>query len=156
MNPLLNNPIPGMSLTVEPGSRPWENPPQFAKLSEVVDYYTEKLDDPEIIDSILESLKEDIDIVTLVEGILKVEVMRGIHTVHMSTIVLPIVVEIIKTFADLTGTSYILGPKERKQLTTVDPLIVKQAMSEIKKQAKEMATTAKEEEPIGGLMKKRK
>ena len=44
-NVFLSAPIPGQSLTVEPGSVPWENPPEYAKLEDVVKYYTNKLDD---------------------------------------------------------------------------------------------------------------
>ena len=32
----LNAPIPGMSLTTEPGNRPWENPPQIVTIDDAL------------------------------------------------------------------------------------------------------------------------
>ena len=33
---MFNAPIPGMSLTTEPKGRPWENPPQYDDVDDVV------------------------------------------------------------------------------------------------------------------------
>ena len=35
----LEAPIPGMSLTTEPGSVPWEQPPQLVTIQQVADFY---------------------------------------------------------------------------------------------------------------------
>ena len=36
-------PIPGQSLTNEPGNAPWEHPPQMVKMEEAMGYVWEKL-----------------------------------------------------------------------------------------------------------------
>ena len=41
-----NAPIPGEMLTAEMGARPWQRPPQFNTVEEVIDFYTDKLKDP--------------------------------------------------------------------------------------------------------------
>ena len=39
----LNAPIPGMSLTTEPGNRPWENPPSMTTVEEALEYYANRI-----------------------------------------------------------------------------------------------------------------
>ena len=40
---LLQGPIPGMSLTKEPGEYPWERPTQLTTVEEAVEYYTDRV-----------------------------------------------------------------------------------------------------------------
>ena len=35
----LAGPIPGSSLTGTPGNTPWENPPQYAAVEDVIEFY---------------------------------------------------------------------------------------------------------------------
>lgn len=61
-------PIPGMSLTTEPGNRPWENPPQFAEIEQVLEYYIDRLSDEDRQDELLAIVEEGFPINMLVDS----------------------------------------------------------------------------------------
>ena len=65
----LNAPIPGMSLTTEPGNRPWENPPQLNTVEEAIEYYTDKLTEPEKIDYLLEALSLEVSVEAIADAL---------------------------------------------------------------------------------------
>ena len=52
-------PIPGMSLTGEPGNSPWEQPPKYDTVEESLAYYLEKLDNEDLLDETLLAFKWD-------------------------------------------------------------------------------------------------
>ena len=41
--PTFDRPIPGQSLTAELGGRPWQSPPQYSNIDEVMDFYMERM-----------------------------------------------------------------------------------------------------------------
>jgi len=109
-NPLLDGPIPGQSLTTEPGNRPWENPPKLNTVEEAIDFYMKRLSDPEMMNRMLDILEEtDLPITVLVEVMTMGGVMQGLHTVDISVLVSPVLVEFIKGAADKAEIEYTLG-----------------------------------------------
>jgi len=103
---LLSAPIPGMSLTTEPGNRPWENPPQLSTLEEAIEYYSTRLLDPENAEVVLDPLVQEISVESMVDVITTSSVMNGIHSLDISFLVAPIVREMIKYVADANGVEY--------------------------------------------------
>jgi len=97
---------PGISLTKEPGSYPWERPPQMEDPEEVIDFYLERMNKPENLEKIMQALELDFPLKALVEGILTSGVSRGVHTIDMSMIVAPVVHEFLKGQADAIGMEY--------------------------------------------------
>lgn len=142
-------PIPGMSLTTEPKSRPWESPPQMTKVSEVVNFYSEKLSDPELMYAILDAVKKGAAIHDLSLGLTKISVMQGKHTVDAGVIVSPVITEMIKTMADLNDVGYSLTKEDQESTTKIDKNIVINALKDIKKSVKEVK---EEEKKSTGLM----
>lgn len=151
-NIFLNAPIPGQSLTLEPGSVPWEQPPQYTTLDEVVKFYTEKIDDPDLILELLDLLKRDIPILTIVNTLTKSSLMHGYHTVDVGFLVTPILVEMIKTIADLNDVSYIVSTEDRNKKERIDPRAIKELIDEMKKNVKANPETVVNKEPAKGLM----
>jgi len=135
-NLFLDAPIPGQSLTVEPGSVPWEQPPQYTTLGEVVGFYIEKMDDGEIILDLLDALERDIPILTIVNTLTKASLMKGYHTVDVGFLVTPILVEMIKTIAELNDVSYIVSYDEQMKTERVNPRVIKQLIEEMKTKVK--------------------
>ena len=131
-NPYLTAPIPGQSLTVEPGSVPWEQPPQFVTLDEVATFYSDKMNDAEAIHELLGLLKRNIPIVSIVNGMMKMGLMKGYHTVDTGFLVTPIIVEIIKTLAELNDVPYKMTAEELAKENTVSPSIIKELIEEAK------------------------
>lgn len=151
-NMFLSAPVAGQSLTVEPGSVPWEQPPQFVKLEDVVDYYTNKIDDPEIIMDILEVVKRDIPILTLVNTLTKSAVMNGYHTVDVGYLVTPILVEMIKTIAELNDVTYVISAEEKKNKGRVDPRVIIELIKDMKKETNAEPMPEAEKPSAKGLM----
>ena len=113
-NPLLDGPIPGQSLTTEPGNRPWENPPKLNTVEEAIDFYMKRLSDPEMMNRMLDILEEtDLPITVLVEVMTMGGVMQGLHSVDISVLVSPVLVEFIKGAADKAEIEYTLGVEQQ-------------------------------------------
>jgi hypothetical protein len=152
-NIFLDRPIPGQSLTVEPGSVPWERPPQYSTLAEVVGFYTEKIDDADVILDLLDALKRDIPILTIVNTITKTSLMNGYHTVDLGFLVTPILVEMIKTIAELNDVPYIVSYDDQIKGSQVSPRVIKQLIDEMKTKVEANPETVVEQ-PRKGLMAK--
>ena len=144
-------PIPGMSLTTEPKSRPWESPPQMTKVSEVVNFYSERLSNPDLMYSILDAVKKGIPIHDISLSLTKVSVMGGKHTVDTGMIVSPVITEMIKAMADLNDVGYVLTQEDTESTTTVSKALATEAIREVKASAKEV-----KEEQKTGLMSRGK
>lgn len=149
-------PIPGSSLTGEPGNYPWENPPQFSKIEEVIDFYTERMTDDDVESAIVSALDTGISVEVMAEQILSSGVMNGVHTYDISVLVTPVIIEMIMYIGDINQINYIES-YEKKAIEKKVPL---QFAKEI---AREISREAQEPEkqntivPVGrsGLMAKR-
>jgi hypothetical protein len=151
-NMFLSAPIPGQSLTVEPGSVPWEQPPQYTTLAEVVGFYTEKMDNPDVILELLDVIERDIPILTIVNTFTKTSLMNGYHTVDLGFLVTPILVEMIKTIAELNDVPYVISYEDKNKKETMSPRVIKQIMQEMKKNITSNPDVVVEKKPSKGLM----
>ena len=136
-NDLVTAPIPGMSLTSTPGNRPWEQPPQLVKLSQVVDYYTDRFTEPELVDEVLNAISKEAPLF------------------DTGMMALPVIVEIMKTLAELNDIGYVIEQADKERMTTVDKRVAAAAVAEVR-QAEEQRIEQTAEEPVAskGLMAK--
>ena len=158
----LSAPIPGMSLTTEPGNRPWENPPQIVKLEDAVEFYAEKILDPDKQDAILNAFAEEISIESMADMITTSAVMDGIHTIDLAVLVNPVIQEMFRYVADANGIEYIDSFEELDKQKRIPEheakKIVQEVVDEISKQR--LSSAAPEPEvketpmPKRGLMAK--
>ena len=140
---LLNtNPVPGMSLTGEPGNYPWEQPPKYVELADVVDYYTDRLTSDEVVDGIADVLSRDATVTDLANTFMKAAVMQGIHSVDVGIVAFPIIAEIIKTIGDISGVGYKTTPKDLEKPKAASEKMIKEIIAEVKSSVKN-----KEESP---------
>ena len=149
---LLQAPIPGMSLTTEPGARPWESPPQLSKLSEVVDYYTERFTEPELVDSMIDTIRNDAPLYEMTRGIVNTGVMKGIHSIDTGMLVVPVVVEMLKTLAELNDIGYVIEQADKEKMTSVDKSIAEAAIKQVKEAEQQRTEEPEEELMPKGLM----
>ena len=112
--------IPGNSLTKEPGNSPWEQPPMYVELPDVVDYYTEKLTSNESIDTLVEAMRNQLTVVDLTNTFIKAGVMKGIHSIDVGMLAFPVVAEIIKTIADINDIGYVESEEDIRKATQLD------------------------------------
>jgi hypothetical protein len=129
----LNAPIPGMSLTTEPGNRPWENPPSMSTVEEALEYYANRIfkADKFVMDDLVDIIESGIPIRNLANILQTTSVMQGRHTLDVGFLVLPAIEEMLMAVADLNGVRYV---------TSVEEIINSQRVS--RRQARLAATEA--------------
>ena len=98
--------IPGQSLTSEPKNSKWENPPRMVSPEEALLWHLEKLRKPKSMEAAAGMMALGIDILTLTEGVLRVDV---------SLIIAPVIHEHIKGIGDAVGIDYKEGFDEEDQ-----------------------------------------
>lgn len=163
---MINAPIPGMSLTGEPKKYNWERPPELVAPEDVAEYYLDKLSDKETMRGILDTLLTgDITLVSLVEGIMRIGVSRGLHTIDAGLTVAPLIHKTIKVVADNVGIDYEEGLIDKKgkeeNEKTRRRLLTKKALERMPKDAtisEEEISPVKDnkmEEPQKGLISRR-
>jgi len=121
----LDAPIPGQSLTTEPKSRPWEQPPKYTTAEEALDFYVPRLSDPEMVAPMVDVMERGTTVVAVAEMIQSSGVMQGLHSVDVGLIIAPVIVELLVTQADLAEIEYKVGT-EKSDIP--DPSMVSMAM----------------------------
>lgn len=151
----LNAPIPGMSLTTEPGNRPWENPPQYVTIQEVAAFYADRILDLDSEDAILQAIDQGISIENIAEATLRSAVSEGKHTIDMLILVHPIVRELLMFVADSNGMEYVESYKTQAKEKRVPYATAKRLMQEVVAEESAPAPVAEEKapaQPRRGLM----
>jgi hypothetical protein len=162
---MINAPIPGMSLTDEPKKYPWERPPELVASEDVAEYYLDRISDEEAMKSILEVLAiGKLNLRELVEGMMRVGVSKGLHTIDVGLIVAPLIHKTIKMLADAAGIDYEEGLVDKKAKEKQDKarrrLFTKKALSKMSnsEDTQEEVPITEEmsmEEPTQGLIPRR-
>jgi len=124
-----NSPIPGQSLTTEPGSRPWERPAKYSTPEEALDYYLEQLALPEKTAQMLEILESGFPAADLVDAITLGGVMQGLHSIDVAIIISPVIFELITSVADTAEIEYKEGLQPSSEDTMNDDSLIARAMS---------------------------
>lgn len=114
MESMFSGPIPGESLTREPGNAPWEQPPQFETVQEVVGFYLDKFESDETLEEILNVLDKGMDIEHLVNSMLLYGEMEGKHTTDASMLAGPVLHKYLAYLADSAGIKYKEHPDSPK------------------------------------------
>ena len=107
-----DGPIPGQSLTAEPGNAPWEKPSKFSDPMDALEMYMEKLGDEEPLDDIMDMLDIGVPVSVVAGSMLTAGVMNGMHTVDVKLLLKPLLMTQIKTLADVTGVEYKMTMEE--------------------------------------------
>lgn len=115
-------PIPGMSLTKEPGNAPWEQPPLYNTVEEALAFYLEKFDNEEILDDLLFSLEMGYPVEALVNFLTSHSVMEGYHSFDVKMLIAPVLHEYIMSLAEASGTKVVerVGPSKEERMAERD------------------------------------
>lgn len=110
----LNGPVPGMSLTSEPGNRPWENPPELVTIEEAIEYYADKIlrADPIVMDNVLDILEAGIPIRNMANILQTTSVMQGRHTLDVGFLVAPVIEEMLMSVCDINNVKFIRAEED--------------------------------------------
>jgi hypothetical protein len=148
--------IPGVSWTMAPKSLAWQRPPKHAAVSDVLQMYIEKLSTPEMMNKTVSMLKEtQMPLSIAAETLMMVGVHKGMHTIDAGVLVMPVLMELIKTAAMLEGVEVPTYPNDTiNKEKPVEPEVIDNA---IKHAFASMQSVSNEETtPSMGLMSKKK
>jgi len=129
--PNFNQPQAGIGMTSELGSRPWQRPPQLAKVEEVVDYYVQRLSNEEVALQVGNILKMDVPVTTLANTMQIGGVMEGVHTIDTGILATPAIMEFIMLIGDSQNISYQTGVEEEGQINP--EILAERAMNDLLK-----------------------
>lgn len=149
----INAPIPGMSLTSEPGNRPWENPPNLVSVEDAMEFYTKRiLGTPENYDQVLDILESGLPVRNVANILMKTSVMEGNHTIDVGILVLPVIEELLMAVADMHNSEY---TESIDSLFKENVVSRRQARLAVQEMQKSKATPAVEptEQPKGLMAK---
>ena len=105
----LDAPIPGQSLTTEPKSRPWEQPPKYTTTEEALSFYIPRLSDAELMAPMVDAMEDGTTVVAVADMIQSSGVMSGLHTLDVGLMISPVLVELLVTQAQLADIEYKIG-----------------------------------------------
>ena len=108
----LDAPIPGQSLTTEPKSRPWEQPPKYTTTEEALSFYIPRLSDAELMAPMVDAIEDGTTVVAVADMIQSSGVMSGLHTLDVGLMISPVLVELLVTQAQLADIEYKIGTEK--------------------------------------------
>jgi hypothetical protein len=149
---------PGVSWTAPPKSRPWLNPPEETDIVTIANNYISTLGDEEMVNDILDALETRTPIATIAEYFVMIGVSTGKHTLDAGVLVMPVVIEVLKTIAVMNNIDTVTFPKELEKGMTIHPRVLKQVINDMTKRAGgEPEEEAVVEAPVEtGLMARKK
>ena len=125
MEQSFDRPIPGMGMTFEVGSRPWQTPPEITTVEQATNYYVERMNTDQFKAQLVDVIEMGVPLATLANTIQLASVMEGIHSVDVGMLVIPIIVELLMTIAEAEGVQYQTGMEgmETERPTAVSRII---------------------------------
>lgn len=126
----LSAPIPGMSLTTEPGNRPWENPPKYVEVEDVIQHYVPIISEDDKADQLMTLLEEGVAVNFLVENLVTAGTMAGLHTLESGILAGPVLAEVIKAMAEIEEIDYLESYDELVE-NKPKPAMVNKAMKQL-------------------------
>lgn len=156
-NPLLDAPIPGMSLTHELGARPWQQPAQFPTVDEAIEYYMSRMATEEFMEQVVEVLELGVPVTTIANTMQISGVMEGKHSIDVGMLTIPLIMEMLMLIAENAGIDYDDGLTEERSKQTSDARL-EMVRQEMKERIDEVDEEPEVEEPTEepkGLMARR-
>jgi len=143
-NNLFDAPIAGQSLTSEIGARPWQQPAKYSSVEDALEHYATKITDPSINDSLLDAVEMGTPVSSIAEILVQGGAMEGLHTIDVSILLLPVVMELIAYVADEAEIEYNMGLESSIDQDIISESKIALAMNKMKKKMPE----PKDKEPM--------
>ena len=90
-----NAPIPGQSLTNEPGNSPWEHAPQFSDVNSAMEFVMKKITNQNMNEQVLLMLNNKIPVEAITRLIVFGGFVEGKWTVDVATLITPLIMQLI-------------------------------------------------------------
>ena len=105
-------PVPGQSLTDDPGNSPWEHPPLYTDTSEAADFVWDRLHRPEFAEQVIAMLDAGIPVEAIGRIIIFNGFMEGKWTPDVAFIIAEPVMKMIATMGMRAGVDNIVMSME--------------------------------------------
>ena len=100
---IFDAPIPGQSLTDEPGNYPWEHAPQYATVEDASHVIWERLHREEVIDTIVILLRNGMTVENITRVLVFSGFLNGKFTVDTAILLSPIVAKMVASIGKKAG-----------------------------------------------------
>ena len=107
--PVLEAPIPGMSMTHEVGARPWQQPAQHNNINDVATFYIGQMQSDSFAEQTANLLETKMPVTMIANAMQTTNVMNGVHSIDLGILALPIIMEMIMFVGDSAGIDYVTG-----------------------------------------------
>jgi hypothetical protein len=115
-----------------------------------VNYYVEKLTEPEAVDKLLIAMKTDASLIDMANVAIKSGMMKGIHSIDVGVVAIPILVELMKTIGDMNDVGYVVENEDLSGGVEIDEATAREVLKSAVEDVKEKI----EDQPRKGLMGK--
>ncbi len=147
-----DTPIPGQSLTDEPGNYPWEHPPQYVTTDGAADHLWNRMSEPEFAEQIIAMLDAGVPVEAIGRTVLFGGFLKGKFSPDVAFIIAEPVMKMIATIGVIAGVkdikmsmSDITNKKEIRSAVRLNVEAEKVA-KDIKGEIKQKGLMAKPEE----------
>ncbi len=127
-------PIPGESLTREPGAAAYEQPPKLNTPEEALSAYMDRFDDDDKREAIFTILEQGTPISVLTALLVREGVRNGIHSVDLGVILKPMVHEYISVLAEAAGIQADDSPADKIKPKALEKRHRQMIASEVERQ----------------------
>ena len=147
---------PGISWTAPEKSRPWQQPPQLVNIGEVIQRYMDGFSDPEAMSNAIDAIETKMPLSVMAQSIMLNHVSEGVHTMDMGILVMPVIIELLVTFAELSKVDYIVFPDEIEKQNIIPVGIARLAMKKALEKIEKTVEEVQETKPAGLMARKQK
>lgn len=133
--PMLDGPIPGQSLTSEPGARPWEQPAKYSTVEETLEFYIDNLSEPKKMAHMLDKIEEGAPLTLIADTLQTLGVSKGLHSLDVGVLISPVLIEFMKAAAEQEGIQYSVGTEEPEDEGDMD--LANSAVKDVYKETEE-------------------
>lgn len=152
----LFRPVPaGISWTAPEKSRAWQNPPKYTKLSDVANNYIAMLSSKDMANNVLDALDTKVPLASLAEAIMLTGVHKGAHTLDTGMLVMPIIIEMLKTVAMIHDIKTVTYSEEYDDMRVIPTRAIKMALASNMEIPTEDISSPPVQEIKAGLMQRK-
>lgn len=153
---VLSSAPPGISWTAPPKGRPWMNQPKMVDVSSIAKYYINALGQAEAANDILDALETRVPLATIAETFMLTGVNMGRHTVDAGILVMPIIIELLQSIAELNDIKTVKFTQDLEKGTTVHPRVLREFAKKVSEPMSEPMVEEATVEPTGLMARKSK
>jgi hypothetical protein len=100
--------------------------------------------------SLIDTIKRDVPLIAIADGITKISVMQGLHSIDTAMLVKPVLVELMIAMAEIHDVKYVIDQDDIDSQRVMPTDLVQKVVEE---SVTKMADTKEE---VGGIVTRRK